>query len=79
MANEAWHPPEINDEYPLGAYTDDKGKLAVWVNASPDHPRHGGGWFEPYAGKKADYKPQRPASEDEKGYLDFDAAEKELA
>lgn len=71
----SWHPPELNPDLALGAYKDDDGKLQVWVNAAPDHPRHGGGWFEPYKGKPKDYRPSRPAEESEKGYLDFDAAE----
>lgn len=70
----AWQPPELNDEYPLGAYTDDDGNLIVWVNASPDHPRHGGGWFQPYEGKKGDYRPQRAAEPDDDGYLDAEQA-----
>jgi hypothetical protein len=79
MAGVAWHPPELNPDYPLGAYTDADGKLVVWVNASPDHPRHGGGWFEPHKGKPGAYRPQRPATPDEDGYLDRDQAEAEVS
>lgn len=75
----AWLAPELHPEHPLGAYLDDTGKLAVWVNASPDHPVHGGGWFESYIGKPGEYRPQRPADPAEVGYLNHDKAEADLA
>lgn len=50
------------------------GRLMVFVNASPDHRRHGGGWFEPFDGDPADYHPMRDAEPDEPGYLTRDEA-----
>lgn len=101
--NVAWHPAELNPDYPLGVYFEmerktvtveepvvvgwDEGegeaimgtvaherevdvpvRLAVWVNASPEHKQHAGGWFEPYKGKPGSYRPQRDAEPGEDGY-----------